>query len=324
MHIVLFCHVEPGTAQDLEIFFHPRHLEGIATALPRIVDFADECGLSMTFAMTPTALKENETDLEGHEVGLHLHPQDAQLQKGLGRKITLSSDCLMTYTAEEQAILIEAARESFEREEGYSPRTFVSGNWSENGTTLKLLVEAGFSFDGSPLPQHVSGCADWGRIPRLAQPYAPRQEDYQSPGSMGYLYLPVSQGLWGHYLTPELIHLLGASYFKAALKEALIGGADLVHMYFHSPMAMNPFFLREFRLVVEYAQDQLGIEWASPSECRPRLQPPPKPFPPVYYARLNWRLAKGFIGRGQLGRRLMGPNSARPSVSVSTDEESPE
>ena len=320
MRIVLFCHVEPGTVHDLEIVFHPRHLEGIATALPRVVDFADEFGLKMNFAMTPTALKVNETDLAGHEVGVHLHPRDDQLQQMLGRTITLSSDCLMRYEAEEQGILIEAAREFFEGEEGYRPRTFVSGNWSENGTTLKLLAGSGFTVDGSPLPQHTSECADWGQIPRLAQPYSPSLEDLQAAGSVDYLYLPVSQGLWGHYLTPEVIHLLGASYFKAALTEASVGGADLVHMYFHSPMAMDPFFLAEFQEVVEFAQDELGAESVLATSCQPSKRPASRPFPPVYFARLNWRLAKGFLGRGRLGRRLVGSPHL---VSASVDEEPP-
>lgn len=305
MRIVIFCHVEPGTARGLEIAFHSRYTEGISIALPRIAEFADEHSLPMTFAMTPTALKENETDLGGHEVGVHLHPQDPELRKVLGGKIALSSDCLMSYSTKDQALLIGAAKGTFEQEEGNSPRTFVAGNWSESSITLNLLSEAGFSYDGSALPRHRSGCADWGRIPRLAQPYAPSPEDYQSRGPMEYLYLPVSQGLWGHYLTPELIHLLGASYFKAALKEASIGGADVAHIYFHSPMAMNPLFLSEFETVVEYAHDQLGVRSVLPSSCRPSDTLSSRPFPPVYFARLNWRLAKGFVGKGQLGRRLM-------------------
>lgn len=322
LRIVVFCHVEPGTTQNREIVFHPRHLEGIVATLPRIVEFADTYGLPMTFAMTPTALKANETDLDGHEVGLHLHPQDAQLRKRLGQEITLSSDCLRQYSAEDQSILIDAARHLFEREEGRSPRAFVAGNWSENAATLKLLIEAGFTLDGSPLPRHSSECAEWGRIPRLAQPYAPSPEDYQAAGSLDYLYLPVSQGLWGHYLTPELLHLLGASYFRAALKEAAVGGAEVVHMFFHSPMAMNPLFLSEFREVMDYARDHLGAELALPSSIRPSQGPLPRPFPPAYFARLNWRLAKGFLGRGQFGKRLMGPGSAGTSPSSSTEEES--
>ncbi len=324
MRILIFCHVEPGTVQGRELVFHPRHVEGIAAALPRIVDFADEHALSITFAMTATATRESETDLAGHEVGVHLHPQDAQVQARLDRKIPSTSDCLRTYSEEDQAALINAAKESFEDEEGFSPRTFVAGHWSENTTTLKLLARSGFSFDGSPLPLHTSPCADWGRVPRLAQPYAPGPEDYQAGGSMDYLYLPASLGLWGHYLTPELLHLLGVSYFKAALKEASMGGAEVVQMFFHSPMAIDPFFLSEFSAVVDYAHDELRAESSVPSSCRPGRLSTSRPFPPVYFARLNWRLAKGVMGRGELGRRLMGKEPLETAVpsQVETDRES--
>ncbi|MFQ5790958.1 MAG: hypothetical protein ACE5JI_10845 [Acidobacteriota bacterium] len=324
MRIVIFCHVEPGTSRDNEIHFHPRYLEGISIALPRIVEFADESGLAMTFAMTPTALKENDTDLGGHEVGVHLHPQDTQLRDTLGGEVTLSSDCLMHYSARDQATLIEATKRFFEQEEGRSPRTFVAGNWSENNTTLKLLAGAGFSFDGSPLPNHSSGCADWSRIPRLTQPYAPSGEDYQARGAMDYLYIPVLQGLWGHYVTPEIIHLLGASYFKAALKEAVVGGAEVAHIFFHSPMATDPRFLMEFKAVVEYAHDQLGVQSVLPSACRASGVASARPYPPAYLARLNWRLAKGFLGRGELGRRIMGlgASDAANVASPAKDEES--
>ena len=259
----------------------------------------------MTFAMTATASRANDADLTGHEVGVHLHPQDAELRRKLDGEVATSSDCLRTYSAEDQALLIRAARESFEEDLGFSPRTFVAGNWSENNVSLGLLVDAGFSFDGSPLPRHTTDCADWGRIPRLAQPYAPDPGDYQAAGSMEYLYLPAARGLWGHYVTPEIIHLLGASYFRAALQEASVGGAEVFHIFFHSPMAMDPFFLDEFRTVLEYAHDRLGARSVLPSACHPSVRPLPKPFPPAYLARLNRRLVKGFVGSGRLGRRLM-------------------
>ncbi len=280
-------------------------------ALPRIVDFADKYRLPMTFAMTPAALRVNETDLSGHEVGVHLHPQDALLQKRLGPKMVLSSDCLAGYPEKDQSTLIETAKEVFEDIEGGSPRTFVAGRWSENNTTMKLLCDAGFRFDGSPLPGHLSDCADWTRIPRLAQPFCPSLEDCQARGSMNFLYIPVYQGLWNHYLTPENIHLLGASYFKAALKEALIGGAEVVHMFFHSPMAIDSFFLSEFTTVVEYAQDDLGVQFVLPSSLRPSDRPLSRPFPPAYLVHMNWRLIKSFVGGSELGRRLIGTSSLR-------------
>lgn len=270
------------------------------------MDFADEYGLPMTFAMTPAALKIGETDLSDHEVGVHLHPQDNTLQEVLRGTITISSDCLASFPAKDQKVLIEASKEIFENAVGRPPRTFVAGRWSENDTTLELLIEAGFRFDGSPLPGHLSPCADWTRIPRLAQPYAPSLEDYQTRGSANFLYIPVYRGLWNRYLTPENIHLLGASYFKAALKEASVGGAYVVHIFFHSPMAMDPGHLSEFATVVEYAQDDIGAQFVLPSSLEPSDKISSKSFPPAYITRLNLRLIKSFAGRGELGRRLLG------------------
>ncbi len=239
-------------------------------------------------------------------MGIHLHPQDALLQETVGGDVKLSTDCLAHYSEEDQRALVEAASTIFEEKKGHRPRTFVAGNWSESTTTMRILIDSGYRYDGSPLPGHHSRCANWSRIPRLAQPYTPSLEDHQERGEGDLLYLPVSQGLWNHYLTPENIHLLGVSYFKAALKEAVVGGADLVHMFFHSPMALDPYFLSEFRQVLDYARDELDARPVLPPSVRPSDRPVSKPFPPAYFAYLNWQLVKGFLGRGELGRRLMG------------------
>lgn len=305
MKIVIFCHVEPGTCRSKETIFHPDHKEGVSVAVPRIVEFADEHELPLVFAMTPAALRDSETDLKGYEVGLHLHPQDDVLRSKLQGEVTLSSDCLSKYPPHDQKSLIEAAKRFFEEAQGRSPHTFVAGRWSENTTTVKLLAAADFSFDGSPLPGHASECADWSRIPRLAQPYRPSLEDYQKRGTMRLVCIPVYQGLWNHYLTPECIHLVGSSYFKAAIKEAVIGEADVVHMFFHSPMAVDPTFLLEFESVVSFAQDEPGVRFASPSELAPSEMLSSKPFPPAYFAFLNRRMVKSLIWRGELGRHLM-------------------
>lgn len=286
--------------------FYPEGEEGITVALPRIVEFAEEEGVPLAFALTPVALKRNDTDLESHDVGVHLHPQDALLKETLSGDVELSSDCLAHYPGEDQRALVEAARTLYEDTEGRPPHTFVAGNWSESTTTMRILVDSGFRYDGSPLPGHHSGCADWSRIARLAQPYTPNLEDYQGRGEADLLYLPVYQGLWNHYLTPENIHLLGASYFKAALREAMVGGADLVHMFFHSPMALDPYFLSEFRKVLNYARDELRVRAVLPPALRPSDRPLSKPFPPAYFAYLDWPLVKGLLGRGELGQRLLG------------------
>ena len=305
MRVVLFCHVEPGTCRDRTVVFDATRDEGIRVALPRIAEFADQAGIPVTFAMTPVALRENPIDMAGHEVALHLHPQDAFLRERVAGVMSVPSDCLGTYTTAEQRVLISASKAIFEEVVGSSPKTFVAGRWSENPATLRLLLEAGFLFDGSPLPGHASPCSNWARVPRLAQPYAPSEDDYQAHGLLNYVYIPVYQGYWGHYLTPELIHLLGPSYFRAALHEARIGGAHVVHMYFHSPMAVDPSFLCEFQSVLAYARDELQAQFSVASDIEATQSPLPRPFPPAYFAGFNWRLAKTFLGRREFGQRLL-------------------
>lgn len=305
MKILLVCHVEPGTCRDREIIWGPKYEEGIGMAVSRIAEFVDEQDVPLTFAMTPCALKKNETDLSGHHVGVHLHPQDETLMAML-RGVKLVHDCLSRYQERDQAALIDAAKEVFEQVQGQPPRTFVAGNWSESSITLRLLQTAGFLYDASPLPQYLTECADWSRIPRLAQPYHPDAGDYQRRGAMSYLYIPVFQGLWHNNLSPENIHHLGASYFVAAFREARVGGAGVVHIYFHSPMAVDPYFLSEFLPAIDYARDRLGAQFVDPSSVRASPQAVSRPFPPAYFAHMNRKLLRSFFGRGEFGARLLG------------------
>jgi hypothetical protein len=227
--IVVLCHVEPGSLRGRTIVPGFDRTQGITQGLPAVLEFADRLRLPLGLAMTPQALELLDTDLAGHEPGLHLHPRDPVLVRRLAGALKTPHDCLGRYSPPDQALLIAAGRRMFEERLGRSPRLFVAGRWSESAATLARLREEGFTHDGSALPGHRSPCADWSRLPRLVQPYAPAAEDPQVRGSERFVYIPVYQGLWGHHLTPETLHDLGTSYFRAALKEAEVGGADVVH-----------------------------------------------------------------------------------------------
>jgi len=310
--VVTICHVEPGTIQNGRIIPGFERTEGVAKTLPRIVEFGDRCNIPIGFVLTPQAMKLSDVDLKGHEVGLHLHPMDPLLRKEVQGRLRTAGDCLGRYTAPDQALLISTARRMFEGALGHSPRLFVAGRWSEDAATLRILREQGFTHDGSPLPGHRTACADWSAIPRLAQPYAPDALDPQRRGSERYVYIPVYQGLWGHYFTPETIRDLGISYFKAALKEAQIGKADTVHIYFHSPLGLDPNIMAAFEQVVLYARDQLHLEFVVPTSLTPSSGATSAPFPPVYWVWMDLRLMKSLFGAGQLGERIMGRRSRVP------------
>ncbi len=294
-----------------EMVFGSDRTEGIVDGLPPILEFAERLHIPMGLALTPQALQTTDLDLAGHDVGLHLHPQDPVLSKRLAGRLQPSHDCLGRYPPADQAQLISAAREIFEERTGRSPRLFVAGRWSEDAATAVLLRKEGFTHDGSAFPGHRSPCADWSRVPRLAHPYSPSAVDYQERGSEPYVYLPVYQGLWGHRLSPEIILDVGAAYFKAALNEARIGGADVVHMYLHSPLGLEPRAMAAFEEVVQYAREDLGLSFVRPTDLRPSALPRSRPFPPAYWARIDVTMIKSFAGRGELGRRLADAGPAR-------------
>lgn len=308
--IVVLCHVEPGTVQGHTIIPGFERTEGIVRGLPRVLEFADRLQVPMGLALTPQALQLTDVDLTGHDAGLHIHPLDPILSKRLAGQLRPSQDCLGRYAPAEQALLIAAGRQTFEERTGRSPRLFVAGRWSEDTTTAALLRQEGFTHDASALPGYLSRCADWSRLPRLAQPYSPAAEDYQKRGAEPFVYIPVYQGLWGHHLTPETLLDLGASYFKAALHEARVGGADVVHIYFHSPLALDPAAMAAFAEVLEYARDVLGFSCVRPTSLRPSVQARSRPFPLAYWARIDLTLIKSLAGRGQLGLRIKGTRPA--------------
>ncbi len=314
--IVVMCHVEPGTVRGGTILYDSRHEEGITSALERIVEFADRLGVPMGFALTPQALAISQVDLDGHDVGLHLHPMDPVLAKRVRDRVRVDHDGLARYAPKAQTILIHEGRLAFEEARGHAPRLFVAGRWSEDTATAALLRQEGFTYDGSALPGFRSQYSDWSRLPRLAQPYAPATEDYQARGSEPYVYLPVYQGLWGHHLTPERLIDLGVSYFKAALKEAQLGLAEVVHLYFHSPIALDARVMEGFAEVLEYARGSLRLSFVRPTTVTPSARPRSRPFPPIYWARFGPTLLKSFVGGSEVGRRIMGANRARSESTI--------
>jgi len=312
LKIILACHVEPGTIRKGILHYDFDRPEGIVKTLPTILEFADNRHARIGFAFTVQAAQLSDVDLGGHEAGVHLHPLDPALSKLLGDALHPDHDCLGMYPSSDQALLISAARRAHEDILGRSARWFIAGRWSENASTVRLLQEEGFTHDGSAIPGHRTPCSDWSRLARLAQPYNPQAGDHQRRGSEPLVYIPVYQGLWGHYLTPETICDLGMSYYRAALKEAQVGSADVVHIYFHSPMALNHEAMVAFGAFLDYAQDAYHAEFVLPTDLTPSLRPRSRPFPPAYWAALDWTLLKSLGGRGGLGRRIAGMASGVP------------
>ena len=313
LKLVIVCHVEPGILQDGKIVYRFDRPEGIVQAIPRILEFADRWEVPMGLALTPQALTLSDSAFDGHEPGVHLHPFDPVLVERVADRLHVRHDCLGQYTPEEQSVLLHEAREVYEEVLGRSPRLFVAGRWSEDAATPGLVSKEGFTHDASVLPGHRTPCADWSRIPRLAQPYHPSAEDRQRRGSEPLLYVPVGRGLWHDYMSPERIRALGRSYFEAALKEAQVGGADVLHFYFHSPLGLDTQSMEAFGDVLAYAHDVIRVTPVLPTALAPSPHFEARPFPPAYLARLDWQLAKSLVGRNGLGRRMMRVQEGTPN-----------
>ncbi len=312
LKIVILCHVEPGIVLDRTIQFGFGYTEGIAKTMPTLVEFADAHGVPMGFVLTAISHDWIDVDLDGHDVGVHLHPRDPVLDRHLGGRVHLDHDCLARYSESDQRVFVDTACEIYRNEVGRDPKLFVAGRWSENGATARLLSRAGFTHDASALPGYHTECADWSGVPRLAQPFAIHPSGAAGDGRERITLLPVYEGLWGHHLTPETIRDLGVSYYKAALLEAHVGGADMVQFYLHSPLALDPIAMDAFGEVLDYADSLPGTDVVRPTSIVPSVHPRSRPFPPAYLARLDWTFLKSLGGRGMVGRRI---RASSPTVS---------
>lgn len=314
LKIVVLCHVEPGKMVEGTIQYGFEYTQGIAKTMPALLEFADRHGARMGFVLTAISHDLIDVDLDGHDIGVHLHPRDPVLDRHLNGSVHLDHDCLARYSEADQRRFLDAALEIHRGATGHDPKLFVAGRWSEDAATTRLLSQAGFTHDASVLPGHHTACADWSGVPRLAQPFASDARGPARDRGERITFVPVYQGLWGHHLTPETIRDLGASYFKAALQEARIGGADVLHIYFHSPLALDPGTMETFGEVLDHAHDLPNTEIVRPTSLAPSSRPRSRPFPPAYLARMDWTLLKSFGGRGEVGKRLRAwtPNVSDP------------
>ena len=88
---------------------------------------------------------------EGHEIGLHLHPDsDFALQKELGKKFDATSTKF--YTEKEIEKFVQAGNNIIKRHLKISPTSFRWGNLALNTHAVKALEKNGFNVDSSATP----------------------------------------------------------------------------------------------------------------------------------------------------------------------------
>jgi len=152
-------------------------------------------GLKGTFLVIPTDLEAHGPlyrDLEkaGHEIGLHYHPDRAELPEFLG-----------VMGPEEQRRVLEEARDRFARVMGRPPRAFVPGYFSANDHTFGILEGLGFTHGGVSLPtRNLPQCAcTWGGSP--LDPHYPHRHHRSLVGDVDFVDLPPTvdpeSRMWG-------------------------------------------------------------------------------------------------------------------------------
>lgn len=254
MDVIIVCHTEYGLVKNREIVYRKSAPEGVTRGVRNLAAVADLYGARITFAVMPEVAWSFPEEV-GHEIGLHVHPGQEALRTG-GEAVSIGdaylrercgirreSSVLRSYTFGEQLALIRAGKEHLQDVLGVTPTVFVAGRWSINSDTVRALVRLGFTHDCSAVPNAGPAHYDWSRLPRICMPYCPAEEDYQSPGSLPLLIVPVSRSLLGASATPELAPLVGLPWLKACFREYYRQGLPLFHLYLHSPCMTDPYFL---------------------------------------------------------------------------------
>jgi hypothetical protein len=156
----------------------------------------------------------------GDEVGIHIHTWawDQELSKWV-----------QTKDAKQEIEIVLRSLDMFRKKLGFTPSSVRMG-WNAMSNEIMTTLDAcGLLVDASAIPGTFSlgkfgnrdNIYDWSRTPN--EPYHPSYEDYQSPGNMNILEVPIStygsnksRGLTGH-----IINRLSATRSRSSLTRLL-------------------------------------------------------------------------------------------------------
>lgn len=120
---------------------------------------------------------------EGHEIGLHMHPDsDLALQSSLGKKFHSTS--AKFFNSEEINELIAEGKSMIKKHLGINAISFRWGNWALNTDAVNALEKNGFKIDSSATPgikghQNDGMSYDWSNA-ALHYPWKLSAIDYQN------------------------------------------------------------------------------------------------------------------------------------------------
>lgn len=307
MDVIIVCHTEFGFVKDKRLIFQKKGKEGVTRGVTNLVAKAEKYGAKVTFALMPETAPVFPKDT-GHEVGLHVHPgwevfRAAGYEWNVGDSYlketsvqTNRSTNLSDHPYEEQREMIQKGKARVQEFMGVEPKVFVAGRWALNNDTIRALIENGFTHDCSAIP-HAKANYDWSRLPRIAMPYRPSEEDYQKEGSLPFLIVPVSQGLFGIPAELESVRRSGFSWLKACFLEYRAQKAPVFHLALHSPAMTDPFYVKSMDTFLAFVSQHPEVKFRFASEITRDYQKKVAPnfFP--YAMALNPTLLKSALGK---------------------------
>ena len=252
-------HTEFGTVENGKVIFDRVSESGAKEGIQHACEISEKFGARVCFAAMPEVLASAKLELldakkAGHEIGMHLHADDAILVE---RGITSGKERgLALLSPDVQKKSISFGAKIFNRELGFLPKIFVSGKWSENDATRDALNEHGFTHDCSPFPGMRGLFCDWRNLGRFAAPYR--------YGRM--VMVPVSETITGSVVSPETHGGLGV--LNAAFEEYAIQNFPLFHIALHTPSMTDPRMRETFSQLLSFAYCA-GADFSIPSEIHP-------------------------------------------------------
>jgi len=273
LHVVLVCHTELDFSGSWG--FYSQVQPKVEELLKKVADRAGQQP-KITYCLTGDFLSEQLDEAfrfleEGHEIGIHSHLPGAHRPRH-------SYSGHYRYRLDEHGVLNQDTVAGALRQIAVSlglpaPRTHVSGMFTFQRTTIRVLDEAGFSIDCSLLPgvkgtHEASGdfiLAD-NTQRNKAYPYRPSIEDPWKDGNSTIIELPASGNLGSGDIEGQITRLRERANSKREL--------DVFQSYWHHFEFVRPgqdTFKEAERFLMECARHD-NVRFSTASEAASALE----------------------------------------------------
>jgi len=253
MDLITTCHVEYGRTDDKKIIFDKREPIGALAGVYNSMELADKNDVNVCYMFMPeVAFKHPQIVKEvaeaGHEVGLHLHPDDTYLwDNGLAQR---KVKALRDWNYRELKHLIHSLRTLFLLEFGVALKSFSGGKWSINEDAYTVLHEEGFHCDLTMNTGYESEFMCWRTKPRIRLPHKIHED---------LIEIPYSKIFRNRLASPEEAQYVGLPWLKAGFTEHYTQNLPLFHIVFHSVSMTSPYYRRIFDEYLTFIRKHDGI-----------------------------------------------------------------